>query len=64
MLGFIFGCGQAAAGCKRLRQKAGATVQPYAASARMVRSEAELDAWLGEVRQAAQAKLKSGPVQF
>ena len=39
-------------------------MQPYAASARMVRSEAELDAWLGEVRQAVQAKLKSSPVQF
>jgi hypothetical protein len=30
----------------------------------MVRSEAELDAWLDEVRQEVKAKLASGPVQF
>lgn len=52
---------QAAAACAK---KLEPTVQPYAAPARMVRSEAELDAWLHEVRQAVAAKLKSGPVQF
>lgn len=40
------------------------TVQPYAAPARMVRNEPELDAWLEEVRQAVRVKLKAGPVQF
>ena len=52
---------QAAAACAK---KLEPTVQPYAAPARMVRSEAELEAWLDEVRQAVKAKLQSGPVQF
>jgi hypothetical protein len=52
---------QAAAACAK---KLEPTVQPYAAPARMVRSEAELETWLDEVRQAVKAKLKSGPVQF
>jgi hypothetical protein len=52
---------QAVAACAK---KLEPTVQPYAAPARMVRSEAELEAWLDEVRQAVKAKLQSGPVQF
>jgi hypothetical protein len=52
---------QAATACAK---KLEPTVQPYAAPSRMVRSEAELDAWLDEVRQAVKAKLQSGPVQF
>jgi len=52
---------QAAAACAK---KLEPTVQPYAVPARMVRSEAELDVWLGEVRLAVKVKLKSGPVQF
>jgi hypothetical protein len=52
---------QAAAACSK---KLEPTVQPYAAPARMVRSEQELEAWLDEVRQAVKAKLQSGPVQF
>lgn len=52
---------QAAAACAK---KLEPTVQSYAAPARMVRSEAELDAWLDEVRQAVKAKLAGGPVQF
>ncbi len=52
---------QAAAACAK---KLEPTVQPYAVPARMVRSEAELDLWLGEVRLAVKVKLKSGPVQF
>jgi hypothetical protein len=30
----------------------------------MVRTEAELDTWLADVRAAALAKLPAGPVQF
>jgi hypothetical protein len=52
---------QAAAACAK---KLEPTVQPYAAPARMVRTEVELDAWLAEVRLAVLAKLPSGPVQF
>ncbi len=52
---------QAAAACAK---KLEPTVQPYSAPTRMVRSEAELEVWLDEVRQAVKAKLKSGPVQF
>jgi len=52
---------QAAAACAK---KLEPTVQAYAAPARMVRSEVEVDAWLAEVRQAVKAKLANGPVQF
>jgi hypothetical protein len=52
---------QAAAACAK---KLEPLVQPYKAPARMVRSEAELEVWLDEVRAAVQAKLKTGPVQF
>lgn len=52
---------QARAACaKKLEPK----LQPYTAPQRIVRNEAELDAWLAEVRQAALAKLKVGPVQL
>jgi hypothetical protein len=52
---------QAAAACAK---KLEPTVQPYQAPSRMVRSEAELEAWLSEVGTAVKAKLKSGPVQL
>jgi hypothetical protein len=39
-------------------------VQAIAVPQRIVRSEAELDAWLAEVRTSALAKLAAGPVQF
>ncbi|MFM2057802.1 MAG: hypothetical protein RLY71_2187 [Pseudomonadota bacterium] len=39
-------------------------VQAMAVPQRIVRSEAELDAWLAEVRASALAKLRAGPVQF
>ena len=39
-------------------------VQHVAVPSRMVRTEAELDAWLAEVRLAAMAKLQIGPVQL
>ena len=52
---------QAAAACAK---KLEPTVQSYAAPARMVRDDAELETWLDEVRKAVQAKLKTGPVQF
>ena len=52
---------QARAACsKKLEPK----VQPYAVPPRIVRDEAELDAWLAEVRAAALAKLALGPVQL
>ena len=52
---------QARAACaKKLEPQ----VQPYHAPQRMVRNEAELDAWLAEVRAAALAMLPAGPVQF
>jgi hypothetical protein len=53
--------GQARAACaKKLEPQ----VQPYHAPQRMVRNEAELDAWLVEVRAAAIALLPAGPVQL
>jgi hypothetical protein len=52
---------QARAACsKKLEPK----IQPYAAPQRIVRNEAELDAWLAEVREAAMVRLQSGPVQL
>jgi hypothetical protein len=52
---------QAAAACAK---KLEPSVQPFQAPSRMVRSEAELEAWLTEVGTAVKAKLKSGPVQL
>jgi len=52
---------QAASACAK---KLEPTVQPYQAPSRMVRNEAELEAWLSEVGTAVKAKLKSGPVQL
>jgi hypothetical protein len=52
---------QAASACAK---KLEPTVQPYQAPSRMVRNEAELEAWLSEVVTAVKAKLKSGPVQL
>ena len=40
------------------------TVQPISPPRRIVRSEADLDAWLGEVRNAVLEKLPTGPVQL
>ena len=40
------------------------TVQPIAPPRRIVRSEADLDAWLSEVRTSVLAKLPAGPVQL
>ena len=48
------------AGARKLEPK----VQQVQVPSRMVRTEAELDAWLAEVRQAALAKLQIGPVQL
>ena len=52
---------QARAACS---QKLEPKVQPYAVPQRIVRDEAELDAWLAEVRAAALARLALGPVQL
>ena len=40
------------------------TVQPITPPRRIVRSEADLDTWLSEVRQSVLAKLPDGPVQL
>jgi glutathione S-transferase len=40
------------------------TVQPVTPPRRLVRSEADLDAWLAEVRAAVLSKLPAGPVQL
>jgi len=52
---------QAAAACAK---KLEPTVQLYQAPSRMVRTEAELEAWLSEVGTAVKSKLNSGPVQL
>jgi hypothetical protein len=52
---------QAASACAK---KLEPSVQPYQAPSRMVRSEADLEAWLSEVGASVKAKLKSGPVQL
>jgi len=40
------------------------TVQPVTPPRRVVRSEADLDAWLAEVKAVVLEKLPSGPVQL
>lgn len=45
-------------------QKLEPKVQPITPPRRILRSEADLDAWLAEVRQTVVAKLNNGPVQI
>jgi len=45
-------------------QKLEPKVQPVSAPHRILRNEADLDAWLAEVRQTVLAKLSDGPVQL
>ncbi|ADL55541.1 BREX system P-loop protein BrxC [Gallionella capsiferriformans] len=45
-------------------QKLEPTVQPIAAPRRILRSEADLDTWLAEVRKSVLEKLPGGPVQI
>jgi len=41
-----------------------ATVQPVTPPRRLLRTEADLDKWVAEVRKAVLAKLRNGPVQL
>ncbi|MEF8718470.1 MAG: hypothetical protein V5B44_12400 [Candidatus Accumulibacter necessarius] len=57
-------CGQLSRALTAAARKLEPTVQPIAPPRRIVRNEADLDAWLSEVRTSVLAKLPAGPVQL